>query len=88
MVRIVITEEQRQQLLTADGEIELCDESGRLLARATPVEASRSYLESIIPEGWEPVLPEVSDEEIERLSQSDERGISTDELIRRLRGLR
>jgi hypothetical protein len=87
MVRITITEEQRQQLLAATGEVELCDASGRLLARATPVEPLPSEIEKLIPEGYELAGPWASDEEIERRIQSNEPGISTGELVRRLRGL-
>ncbi len=87
MVRIIITEEQRQQLLAAGGEIELCDESGRLLARATPVALPKSWMESVIPEGWKPAIPLPTDEELAQQYESEERGISTEELVKRLRGL-
>lgn len=78
MVRITIDDELKKQLLAAEGEVELCDASGRILALARPTMGDPM-------EGWVPYTPEPTEEELERLSQSKERGISTSELIELLR---
>lgn len=58
MIRITVDESQKQQLLSSDGVVELCDESGRVIAQATPVPQRE-----IDP--WS-LFPELTAEEIER----------------------
>ena len=80
MVRITIDEELRRKLFpTKSTEIvELVDESGKLVGRLLP-EAG------FAPEGWEPITPIPTEEELRRRAAYEGPGISTDELIKRLR---
>lgn len=58
--------------------VELCDSSGRVLGRFVPAtESSR----------WEPIGPDVSEDELDRREQSDERRYSTTEVVARLESL-
>lgn len=79
MVRITLDKEMQDKLLVSNEIIELYDASGKLLGRILP-EAKNTL------EGWEPLLPELSDEEIKRRTEYDGPGLSTDEVIARLRG--
>jgi hypothetical protein len=60
MVRITVDDELRKKFLDFSDDIELCDESGRVLAR---FQRSTPWSD---PDQWEPITPEVSQEEIER----------------------
>jgi len=60
MVRITVDSELRKKFLDFTDDIELCDESGRVLAR---FQRSTPWSD---PDQWEPIAPEVSQREIER----------------------
>ncbi|MEM6330431.1 MAG: hypothetical protein AAF790_09290 [Planctomycetota bacterium] len=80
MVRITIDEATRKKLFSsANGDvIELLDESGKLLGRIVPQADN-------FPEGWEPLTPELTEEELQRRAEYEGPGITTDELLARLR---
>lgn len=78
MTRVVVDAELRSKLLDLTQRLEICDEAGKVLARLEPV---------IDMSEWEPVGPEVSDEEIERRLQSNERRYTTAEVLEHLRKL-
>lgn len=78
MVRITIDDELKKKLLASGEVVELVDASGKLLARVLP------ELEEF-PNGWEAITPEITDEELKRRLAYDGPGISTEELLRRLR---
>ena len=79
MVRLTLDKEMQDKLLVSDEVIELYDTAGKLLGRILP--ATKDLLE-----GWEPLTPELSDEELKRRMEDDGPCITTDELIARLRG--
>lgn len=81
MVRITIDEQLKKQFEAADGVIELCDESGKLVMQVTVAHRP-------IPEGWVPVTPEISEEELRRRAEYDGPGLTTEELLARLRAKR
>jgi hypothetical protein len=58
--------------------LELCDESGRVVARVTPVSD---------PIEFGPQEPQVSNAELRRREQSDERRYTTAEVLAHLRNL-
>ncbi|MEM8946201.1 MAG: hypothetical protein AAGD11_13595 [Planctomycetota bacterium] len=72
MIRITVDEAQKQQLLNSEGEVELCDESGRVIAKATPLP-----LESIDPQS---IFSDLTDEEIERRANGPGPWYSTEEV--------
>ncbi|NOZ41168.1 MAG: hypothetical protein GXP24_13220 [Planctomycetes bacterium] len=80
MIRITIDDEQKKKLLDAEGIVELCDTSGRLLGKILPENPSPL-------EGWEPITPPISEEELQRRINSKEPGITTEEFKARLREL-
>jgi len=80
MIRITIDDEQKKKLLDAEGIVELCDASGRLLGKILPEKEN-------LLEGWEPITPPLSEEELQRRINSKEPGISAEELKMRLREL-
>jgi len=53
---VCIDDEQKKKLLDADGIVELCDASGRLLGKILPEKEN-------LLEGWEPVAPPICEEE-------------------------
>lgn len=77
MIRITVDELQKKQLLNSDGIVELCDESGRVIAKATPLSQ-----EKIDP--WS-LFPELTEEEIERRCNSGEPGLTTQQVKEFLR---
>ncbi len=85
MIRITLDDEQKKKLLDAEGIVELCDASGRLLGKILPGKALSSENPSL--EGWEPVTPPISEEELQRRINSQKPGITTEELKTRLREL-
>jgi hypothetical protein len=74
MTRIVVDESLRSKLLDLAQPLELCDPSGRVLARVTPVPDLSEY------EPWE---PPISEEELRRREQS-EKWHTTQEVLARL----
>ncbi|MEO1498382.1 MAG: hypothetical protein AAFV43_14655 [Planctomycetota bacterium] len=81
MVRITIDDELKKQFEAADGVIELCDTSGQLVMQLTVGHRP-------IPAGWEPVGPELTEEELERRAAYEGPGISGEELLAKLRAKR
>jgi hypothetical protein len=77
MTRIVVDDTLRSKLRNFSEPLELCDESGRSLARVVPLEDLSQY------EPWE---PPISEEELRRREQSD-KWYSTQEVLARLKGL-
>ncbi|MGL4513935.1 MAG: hypothetical protein ACRCT8_12665 [Lacipirellulaceae bacterium] len=75
MVKVVIDEATRAKLFVAHTEIELVNEAGKPLGRLAPT------LEGML-EGWEPVTPALSDEELDRRA-ADTSGptMTTEELL-------
>jgi hypothetical protein len=81
MRRKQVTESIRQFFNDFEEDMELFDEHGRVIAmvkRPTPSDDL---------ENWILVSPPVSDEELQRLRDSDEPGVTTKELLAHLRGL-
>ncbi len=78
MVRITIDEALQKKLFSSQEIVELVDESGKLLGRLLP------KVENPM-EGWEPVSPPLSEEELQRRLASDEPGLSTKQVIEHLR---
>lgn len=78
MVRITIDKAMQEKLLVSNEMVGVFDESGQLLGQFLP------HLKEP-PEEWEPITPELSEEELKRRSEYDGPGISTHELIARLK---
>jgi len=77
MTRITVDEVLRARLLNLSQPLELCDESGQVLARVVP-ETSLVELEA-----WEPPIDE---EELRRREQSD-RWYTTKQVLEHLKNL-
>ena len=77
MIRIVVDDALRSKLRNFSEPLELCDESGRSLARVVPLEDLSQY------EPWE---PSISEEELRRREQSDT-WYSTEEVLAHLKSL-
>jgi hypothetical protein len=60
MIRITVDEELRKKFRDFKQDVELCDETGRVLGR---FQISAPWTD---PDQWEPLTPEISQEEIER----------------------
>jgi hypothetical protein len=76
MTRIIVDEELRTKLHNFAQPLELCDESGRILARLIPrIDASQ----------FEPCEPSISEEELRRREQSN-KWHTTPEVLFRIRG--
>jgi len=78
MTRIILDAALRQKLNNLTQPLELCNESGQVLARLTPV---------LDPSQYGPLEPQVSDEELLRRSQSGERTYTTAEVLAHLEKL-
>jgi len=72
VTRIVIDAAVRSKLNNLTEPLELCDESGQVLARLTPAIDLSEY---------EPLEPQVSDAELLRRSQSNEKTYTTAEVL-------
>ncbi len=72
MTRITLDAGLRRRLNNLSQPLELCDESGKVVARLTPVVDISQY---------EPLEPQVSDEELLRRSQSNEKTYTTAEVL-------
>jgi hypothetical protein len=77
MTRIVIDEALRNKLLNFTKPLELCDESGRVLARVIPTSDMSKY------NPWE---PPISNEELSRREKSD-KWYTTKQVLAHLRNL-
>lgn len=78
MNKVLVDSELKRKLHDLAEPLELCDESGRVLRRYTPV---------IDWSQWEPLTPDVSDEELDRRAKSNERRYTTAEVLRHLEQL-
>ncbi len=78
MTRVTIDALLRSKLHELSEPLELCDESGRVLARVVPV---------LDPSQYEPLVPQVSDEELLRRSASNEKTHTTAEVLAHLENL-
>jgi hypothetical protein len=76
--RVIVDEILRNKLHNFTEPLELCDESGRVLAHLVPTVDLSDY------EPWE---PHFSDEELQRQEQSGERHYITAEVLAHLKGL-
>ena len=72
MTRIVLDSVLREKLGNLSEPLELCDEAGQVLARLTPVVDLSQY---------EPLEPQVSEEELRRREKSNERRYTTAEVL-------
>lgn len=77
MTRVTINDNLRGMLGDLSEPLELCDESGRVLARVTPVPDRSEY------EAWE---PPIGDEELRRRERSG-KWYSTEEVLAHLKSL-
>ena len=81
MTRITLDEDLRRKLLNLTQDLEICDACGNVIARvvrSTPLTD---------PDNWEQLGPELSEEEWERIKDSDNPGVTTAELIAHLKTL-
>jgi len=78
MTRIILDAGLRQRLNNLTEPLELCDESGQVLARLTPL---------LDPKQYGPLEPQVSEEELLRRSQSNEKTYTTAEVLAYLENL-
>jgi hypothetical protein len=60
MLRITVDDELRKRFRDFKQDVEICDENGRVLGR---FQISAPWTD---PDQWEPLTPEISQEEIER----------------------
>jgi len=72
MTQIILDAAMRGKLHNLKQPLELCDETGQILARLIPV---------LDPSRFEPLEPQVSEEELLRRSQSDEKTYTTTEVL-------
>ncbi|TWT73587.1 hypothetical protein Pla123a_39230 [Posidoniimonas polymericola] len=80
MVRIKVTSELAEQLLSAGEPVELVDASGRMLGTFMGTETDSA-------KGWQHLMPELTEEEIQRRLASNEPGLTTEELKAKLQEL-
>ena len=78
MTRLVLDTELREKLHNLTEPLELCDESGRVLAHLTP---------AIRPPHRESVEPQISTEELLRRKQNKSRTCTTSEVLAYLESL-
>jgi len=78
MTRVTLDEILRNRLHNLTDAIELCDESGRVVARVYP---------AADPAEYEASVPPISDDELKRLEESDEQRYTTAEVLGHLEAL-
>ena len=78
MTRVTLDEILRNRLHNLADAIELCDESGRVVARVYPAADPAEY------DLW---VPPISDEQLKRLEESDEKRYTTAEVLAHLETL-
>jgi len=78
MTRVVLDDLLRSRLRNLAEPVELCDESGRVVARVYPTADVSGY------ESW---VPPISDEELRRLEESTEKRYTTAEVLAHLENL-
>jgi len=72
MTKLILDADLKNKLLNLTEPLELCDEAGRVLARLFPAEDPAEY------ECWE---PPISEEELTRRAQSNEKRYTTAEVL-------
>jgi hypothetical protein len=72
MNQIILDASLASKLSAVGQVVELCDPSGKVLGRFVPL---------IDMSQWEPVSPDISEEELDRRSQSNERTYTTAEVL-------
>ncbi len=77
MTRIILDAAMREKLHGRTQPLELCDESGQVLARVTPLLDLSQY---------EPCEPEISEEELQRREKSD-KWYTTEQVLAHLKSL-
>lgn len=78
MTRIIVDSTLKERLLGLNLPLELCDDSGQVMAHVTPVAPRVEY---------DPAEPQVSREELRRRATSNERRYSTSEVLKHLESL-
>ncbi len=79
MIRITLDDEQKKKLLDAEGIVELYDETGKIVGRATPLQKKAK-------DPWS-LFPELTTEEIDRRCEGPGPWLTTEELLQGLREL-
>ena len=77
MTRVTVDAELRARLFNLREQLELCDESGKVIALVKPV---------FDPSEWEPLEPPVSEAELDQLEKSTE-WYTTAEVLKHLESL-
>ena len=72
MIQIILDAGVSSQLHNLNHTVELCDPSGRVLGRFVPL---------IDLSEWQPLSPDVSEEELDRRAQSKEKRYTTAEVL-------
>ena len=75
MTRIIVDQSLRNRLNNLSEPVELCDESGRVLGRLFPSADMSQY---------EPLEPQVSEEELDRRESAQEKCYTTAEVLAHL----
>ena len=78
MTRVTLDQILRSKLHNLTDAIELCDDSGRVVARVYP---------AADPSEYEPWVPQISDDQFKRLEESDEKRYTTAEVLAHLENL-
>ncbi len=78
MTQIMLDAAVARKLLDLQKEAELCDPSGKVLGRFVPL---------IDLSEWEPLTPDISEEELKRRMNSKERRYTTEEVLKYLEKL-
>lgn len=78
MTRVTLDDILRDRLHNLSVPLELCDESGRVVARVYPTSGLSEY---------EPWVPPMTDREIRELEESDEEQLTTTEVLAHLERL-
>lgn len=72
MTQIILDASVSGQLHNVSQPVELCDPSGRVLGRFIPL---------IDMSEWEPISPDISEEELDRRAKSNQKRYSTAEVL-------
>jgi hypothetical protein len=78
MTQIILDASASSKLYHLTHSVELCDPSGRVLGRFVPL---------IDMSEWEPLSPDISEEELERREQANEKRYTTAEVLAHLEKL-
>lgn len=75
MTQIILDASATSKLHDLTQSVELCDPSGRVLGRFIPL---------IDMSEWEPISPDISEEELDRRAKSNQKRYTTAEVLARL----